>query len=170
MDNLNDFLDLKERWPLVRTLFLPALQARFIDAAETLSAAESCTGGGLAYELTSLHGSSRYFLGSIVAYATSWKEKFLKVPRQILETAGPMSREAVEAMVKELPSTYRLAISGSAGYAGGEVFFAIQKSGEKPLSTSLFIEGDRALIRETAIQVALFALYQKRILQLEPFS
>ncbi len=100
--------------------------------AHTISTAESCTGGRIAGLLTSVPGSSTYFLGSIIAYSNQVKQEFLNVPTDILETYGAVSREVVELMANEtrkrFRTTYSIAISGIAGPTGG--------SEEKPVGTT----------------------------------
>ena len=91
----------------------------------TLSAAESCTGGEIAHLITSVSGSSAYFLGSVTSYAISVKESVLGVPAQIIEKYGVVSSEVVAAMaegVRKLTgSDYSVATTGLAG-PGGDKF------------------------------------------------
>ena len=90
----------------------------------TLSAAESCTGGEIAHMITSVSGSSAYFLGSVTSYAISVKESVLGVPAQIIEKYGVVSSEVVAAMaegVRKLTgSDYSVATTGLAGPGGDE--------------------------------------------------
>lgn len=90
----------------------------------TLSAAESCTGGEIAHLITSVSGSSAYFLGSVTSYAISVKESVLGVPAQIIEKYGVVSSEVVAAMaegVRKLTgSDYSVATTGLAGPGGDE--------------------------------------------------
>lgn len=98
---------------------------------QTLSTAESCTGGYIAHLITSVPGSSEYFIGSIVSYANRIKENFLNVSSDILNNHGAVSEPVVLAMaksVKEKFSTdYSIAVSGIAGPSGG--------TAEKPVGT-----------------------------------
>lgn len=91
-------------------------------AGKTLSAAESCTGGEIAHLLTSVPGSSAYFLGSVTSYAISVKEKVLGVPSQTIETYGVVSSEVAAAMaegVRRLTgSDYAVSTTGLAGPSG----------------------------------------------------
>lgn len=93
-------------------------------AGKTLSAAESCTGGEIAHLLTSVAGSSAYFLGSVTSYAVSVKEKVLGVPTPTIETYGVVSSEVAAAMaegVRKLTgSDYAVSTTGLAGPAGDE--------------------------------------------------
>ena len=89
---------------------------------ETVSAAESCTGGEIAHLLTSVSGSSAYFLGSVTSYAVSVKEKVLGVPSVVIERSGVVSSEVAAAMaegVRRLTgSTYSVATTGLADKDG----------------------------------------------------
>src|SRR4051812_16194588 len=69
-------------------------------SAITIATAESCTGGMVAQRITSLSGSSDYFLGGIVSYANSAKEQLLGVPASILENPGAVSEECARAMAE----------------------------------------------------------------------
>ncbi|RNI29676.1 competence/damage-inducible protein A [Rufibacter immobilis] len=97
----------------------------------TISTAESCTGGLVAHKLTSVPGSSAYFMGSVVAYSNGVKQAQLGVSAQTLETHGAVSEETVRAMaqgVRQLLNTdIGIATSGIAGPDGG--------TPEKPVGT-----------------------------------
>lgn len=92
-------------------------------AGKTLSAAESCTGGTISSLITSVSGSSEYYLGSVTSYANSVKTNVLNVPQEIIAEHGAVSRECVAAMaegVRKLTgSDYSVATSGIAGPGGG---------------------------------------------------
>lgn len=98
---------------------------------KTLSTAESCTGGYIAHLLTSVPGSSAYYLGGIIAYANESKMQHLGVSRQDLEEFGAVSKQVVEQMAKGIMkntgSDFAIATSGIAGPDGG--------SPEKPVGT-----------------------------------
>lgn len=91
-------------------------------AGKTLSAAESCTGGEIAHLITSVPGSSAYFLGSVTSYAISVKEAVLGVPPAIIREKGVVSSEVAAAMaegVRRLTgSDYAVSTTGLAGPAG----------------------------------------------------
>ncbi|MBL7964382.1 MAG: competence/damage-inducible protein A [Flavobacteriales bacterium] len=91
--------------------------------AQTLSLAESCTGGFLAHRITSVPGSSAYFIGGVVSYANAVKMAELGIPEDMLELEGAVSRPVVERMatgVREaLRSDWAIATSGVAGPDGG---------------------------------------------------
>ena len=100
-------------------------------AGKTLSAAESCTGGTISSLLTSVSGSSAYYLGSVTSYANEIKMNVLGVPEEIISQHGAVSSECVAAMaegVRRLTgSDYSVATSGIAGPGGG--------SDQKPVGT-----------------------------------
>ncbi len=93
------------------------------ETGKTLSAAESCTGGLISSMLTSVPGSSAYYLGSVTSYANSVKNEVLSVPLDIIEKYGAVSSECVAAMaegVRRLTgSDFSVATSGIAGPGGG---------------------------------------------------
>ncbi len=93
------------------------------ESGKTLSAAESCTGGLISSLLTSVPGSSSYYLGSVISYANSVKTNVLGVPEEIIRKHGAVSSECVAAMaegVRRLTgSDYSVATSGIAGPGGG---------------------------------------------------
>jgi nicotinamide-nucleotide amidase len=90
---------------------------------KTISTAESCTGGLVASMITSVAGSSEYYLGSVVSYANSVKQEVLGVPVEIIQEFGAVSSECVGAMaegVRKLTGTdFSVATSGIAGPGGG---------------------------------------------------
>ncbi|KJS23422.1 MAG: hypothetical protein VR72_00950 [Clostridiaceae bacterium BRH_c20a] len=89
----------------------------------TLGTAESCTGGLIAKRITDISGSSEYFLGSVVAYDNSVKEKVLGVSGDTLLKFGAVSEETALAMAhganKLLRTDFALASTGIAGPGGG---------------------------------------------------
>jgi nicotinamide-nucleotide amidase len=114
---------------------------------KTLATAESCTGGNIAHLITSIAGSSDYFIGSVVSYDNSIKENVLHVPPDTLQSVGAVSEETVIAMVKgalELMQTdYAVATSGIMGPGGG--------SDEKPVGTVWIAVGNKEKIETKKI-------------------
>jgi nicotinamide-nucleotide amidase len=90
---------------------------------ETLSVAESCTGGGLGQRITDISGSSEYFWGGVIAYENQVKLKFLNVDPIILAEQGAVSAVVAEQMAtgirERLGTTWGLGITGIAGPGGG---------------------------------------------------
>ena len=93
-------------------------------SGHTLSVAESCTGGEIAHLITTVPGSSEYFLGSVTSYAPEVKQKVLGVPAGTIEHFGIVSSAVAEAMaegVRKLTgSTYSVATTGWADAYGDE--------------------------------------------------
>jgi competence/damage-inducible protein CinA-like protein len=135
------------------------------ERAWTLAAAESCTGGLVAARLTRIPGSSRSFLGGVVAYSNALKEAELGVPREQLERHGAVSDEVAQAMAagarERLGADVGLAVTGVAGPDGGTAekpvgliyLHAATPEGEKALE--LRLPGDREAIRSRATAAAL---------------
>lgn len=98
---------------------------------ETISCAESCTGGYISHLLTSVAGSSAYFEGSIISYSYDVKEKVLGVKNETLMQVGAVSEECVNEMLSGLlkltGTTYGIAVSGIAGPGGA--------TADKPVGT-----------------------------------
>ncbi len=131
----------------------------------TIAVAESCTGGLLAQRLTSIPGSSTYFLGGAVSYSNQLKTAWVDVPAEIIEAKGAVSAEVARALAEGIRhragSTLGLGVTGIAGPGGG--------SPEKPVGTvhialadekgtnerAVQLPGDRDRIRWQASQVAL---------------
>jgi nicotinamide-nucleotide amidase len=97
----------------------------------SLATAESCTGGHIGHKITSIPGSSAYFIGGFVAYSNAMKVQQLGVQESTLEQYGAVSEQTVVEMVKGtnkiLGSDITVAISGIAGPGGG--------TKEKPVGT-----------------------------------
>jgi len=98
---------------------------------QTLSLAESCTGGYVSHLITSVPGSSAYYIGGVVSYANAVKMEELGIPSDMLELNGAVSQPVVERMAagvrQALRTDWSVAISGVAGPDGGTV--------EKPVGT-----------------------------------
>ena len=103
-----------------------------VEKGLTLAIAESCTGGEISHRITSVSGSSEYFIGGVVSYANGAKQKILGVRNESLQEYGAVSAEVVEEMVagvaELLGSDCAIAVSGIAGPNGG--------SEEKPVGTT----------------------------------
>ena len=90
---------------------------------ETISFAESCTGGRIAAAFTSISGASEVLHGSCVTYSNDIKHLWLGVSKEVLENQGAVSRDCVSQMLdgiqKMAGSDYAIAVSGIAGPTGG---------------------------------------------------
>jgi nicotinamide-nucleotide amidase len=131
----------------------------------TIAAAESCTGGLFAERLTTIAGSSAYFLGGVVCYSNEMKTAWADVSQEMIATKGAVSTEVAIALAegirRRVGSTLGVGITGVAGPGGG--------SEEKPVGTvhialanatgvrerALRLPGDREMVRLQASQAAL---------------
>lgn len=131
----------------------------------TIASAESCTGGLFAERLTTIAGSSAYFLGGVVCYSNEMKTAWADVSPEVIATKGAVSTEVAIALAdgirRRVGSTLGVGITGIAGPGGG--------SEEKPVGTvhialasatgmrdrALRFPGDREMIRMQASQAAL---------------
>ncbi|HZS09272.1 MAG TPA: competence/damage-inducible protein A [Blastocatellia bacterium] len=131
----------------------------------TLATAESCTGGLLAGRITSVPGSSDYFLEGVVSYANEAKVDLLGVPHKLIEEHGAVSAEVAEAMALGIRhrahSTIGVGITGIAGPGGGTeekpvglVFIGIADEVQSS-ARKFLMPGDRHLIRELSVKAAL---------------
>jgi nicotinamide-nucleotide amidase len=139
----------------------------------TLATAESCTGGMVAERITSVPGSSKAFVGSVVAYADEVKARELGVPAEVLERHGAVSAEAAAAMAagvrERLGADVAVSVTGIAGPGGataekpvGLVYLHAEGPGAAR-SVDFVFPGDRASIRRHATVTALHLL--RRLLQ-----
>ena len=137
----------------------------------TVAVAESCTGGLLAERITSISGSSRYFLGGAVVYSNQLKTDFAGVPEDMIHRHGAVSREVAAALAEGIryrcESTLGVGITGVAGPAGGTaekpvglVFHAVASdSGTEVIQRNF--PGDRKRIRRFASTMALDMVRRK---------
>jgi len=137
----------------------------------TLAVAESCTGGLLAERITSIGGSSRYFLGGAVVYSNALKTELAGVPTDMIERHGAVSREVAAALAEGIryrcESTLGVGITGVAGPGGGSpekpvglVFHAVA-SGTGTEVVQRNFPGDRKRIRRFASTMALDMVRKK---------
>jgi nicotinamide-nucleotide amidase len=137
----------------------------------TLAVAESCTGGLLAERITSVSGSSRYFLGGAVVYSNNLKTEFAGVPAEMIERHGAVSREVAAALAEGIryrcESTLGVGITGVAGPNGGTpekpvglVFHAVASDTGTEVIQRNF-PGDRKRIRRFASTMALDMVRKK---------
>jgi nicotinamide-nucleotide amidase len=106
----------------------------------TLAVAESCTGGMIGGRITSVAGSSRYFLGGAIVYSNELKTKFADVPAGVIAKHGAVSSEVAAAMAEGIRektgATLGLSVTGIAGPGGG--------TAEKPVGlVYLAVNGER---------------------------
>ncbi|MFA6149914.1 MAG: CinA family nicotinamide mononucleotide deamidase-related protein [Chitinophagaceae bacterium] len=135
----------------------------------SIGLAESCTGGYIAHKLTQINGSSAFFKGAVVSYATETKINVLGIDENLIKENGVVSEETAMAMAKAACTTLKtdigLGITGifSAGnYEDkslvGTVFIAVAGKG-KQLSRQYRLHYDRIQNKETATQIALYLIW-----------
>ena len=156
------------------TPYLPELEklARLLPArGETLSTAESCTGGLISALITNLPGSSAWFTGGVASYANEVKTELLGVPEEVIAAHGAVSEACALAMAsgatKALHTTHSLAVTGIAGPDGGSpdkpvgtVWLAWSVAGQATAKRCLFT-GERAEIRTQAAAAAISGLLER---------
>ena len=139
----------------------------------TLAAAESCTGGLFSERVTSVAGSSRYFLGGAVVYDNSLKTSFSDVPAALINEHGAVSKEVAVALAngirKRCNATLGVGLTGIAGPGGGTeekpvglVYIALA-DGKKSEVIERKFPGDRDRVRMYASQQALDMVRRKLI-------
>jgi nicotinamide-nucleotide amidase len=137
----------------------------------TLAVAESCTGGMLAARITSISGSSRYFLGGAVVYSNELKTLLAGVPAELIAAHGAVSREVAislaEGIRERTGATFGIGITGIAGPGGGTpekpvglVFVALADEKDAQVVERRF-PGDRERIRMWASFTALDMMRRK---------
>ena len=137
----------------------------------TLAVAESCTGGLLAQRITSVSGSSRYFLGGAIVYSNQLKASLAEVAPELIQKHGAVSREVAAALAEGIRercgSTFGLGVTGVAGPTGGTeekpvglVFHGLATEKGTEVVERKF-PGDRKRIRWFASQQALDMVRRK---------
>jgi len=137
----------------------------------TLALAESCTGGLLGQRITSVSGSSRYFVGGAIVYSNELKTSMAGVPAEMIENYGAVSREVAVALAEGIrtrcAATLGLGVTGVAGPTGGTaekpvglVFHALASDSGTEVIERKF-PGDRKRIRWFASQQALDMVRRK---------
>ena len=137
----------------------------------TVSVAESCTGGMIAEHLTSISGSSRYFLGGAVVYSNEMKTSLADVPAPLIAQHGAVSKQVAAALAEGIRSrthsTLGVSVTGVAGPTGGTeekpvglVFHALADGKETEVVERRFV-GDRERIRRWAMRQALDLVRRK---------
>ena len=143
----------------------------------TVATAESLTGGAIGATITSIPGSSNYYRGGIISYASDLKTELLGVPANLLAEGGAVQSEVALAMAtgvaKSLNAEFGLAVTGVAGpawqdgQAPGTVFVACVQRDEsgtvidsavEELHITPIVEDPRAIrneIREETVAAAL---------------
>ena len=126
--------------------------------------AESCTGGMLASEITSISGASKVFGLGLVTYSNQAKITVLKVNKSIIQKYGAVSPQCCEAMVKNLSKISKaqinVSITGIAGPNGGTkkkpvglVYIGVKKNNKIFITKNLFKEKSRKAIQKSTIRI-----------------
>ena len=138
---------------------------------QTITFAESCTGGRIASAFTAISGASSILGGSCVTYSNEIKSKWLGVSEKILINHGAVSKECVAEMLKGIvkfaDANYAIAVSGIAGPTGGTVekpvgtiYIGILNQTDTIIEKYLF-KGDRDSIQIQATETAIALLKKK---------
>ena len=135
---------------------------------ESLTLAESCTGGGLACAVTEIAGSSAWFEVGYVTYSNAQKTAQLGVPAELFPRVGAVSREVVEAMVggagRRSGARFAVAVSGIAGPDGGSpekpvgTVWLAWADGARCFAERCLFAGDREAVRRQTVERALTGL------------
>jgi len=149
--------------------------SRLRDRNETVSTAESLTGGMISAELTAIPGSSDYFTRGFVTYAYDAKRSALAVPRELLDEHGAVAEAVATRMAQSArdiaDTTWAISVTGIAGPDGGTetkpvglVYIAIAYAGPWGTQTSavtadrFVFDGDRQSVRHQTVYTALESL------------
>lgn len=137
---------------------------------QTVTTAESCTGGGVGHAITQVPGSSTWYEAGFITYSNRIKSQLLGVPDALLKEHGAVSEPVVLAMLEGAlnvaDANYGVAVSGIAGPDGG--------SPTKPVGTVCFawgclnamqattvlLKGDRQAVRDQSVDFALRQVIQ----------
>tara|TARA_B100000029_G_C17572426_1_gene957095 strand:+ start:1630 stop:2103 length:474 start_codon:yes stop_codon:yes gene_type:complete len=136
-----------------------------------LSIAESCTGGMLSSEITSVSGSSKIFKMGIVAYSNLSKIKILRVSRKILAKYGAVSEQVCKAMTKNIfligKTNMSIAVTGIAGPSGGTkekpvglVYIGIKKGNKIIIKKCFFKNKGRTYIQKTTVNKCIKLIFE----------
>ncbi|MEA3383961.1 MAG: CinA family protein [Campylobacterota bacterium] len=133
---------------------------------ETITVAESCTGGLISSMITKISGSSSIFRGSVITYCNDIKEQELNVKKHTMIQYGAVSKQTVkemcEGVLRKFDSSYAIAISGVAGPTGGTidkpvgtvVIGVMSKKGDENIQIYKF-DGNREEVQIQAAKTAL---------------
>lgn len=138
---------------------------KLTEQKQTVSFAESCTGGRIAAAFTAVSGASAILDGSVVSYSNDIKHTWLGVDKEVLENFGAVSSQCVTQMLEGIKNLsgadYTLAVSGIAGPTGGTelkpvgtVYIGLQT----PFSQEVFqcfFHGNREAIQEQSTAFAI---------------
>lgn len=138
-----------------------------------ITTAESCTGGMVASRLVNVSGMSWYFEEGFITYSDKAKNKYLNVPKEILEEYSAVSKQTAEYMAlgaaKVTESDIAVSVTGLAGPGGGTkekpvglVYIGCYYKGDVKVKEFIF-SGDRTSVREQACEEALRLVYERLV-------
>lgn len=122
------------------------LARTLLASKRTISVAESCTGGLISHRLTTIPGSSKYFIGGVVAYSNEVKISLLNVPEKDIKRYGVVSSEVARSMAEGVAKLFgtdiSISVTGIAGPGGG--------SDGKPVGTAYmgFVVGNKTFTKK----------------------
>ena len=139
------------------------LHKKLIKTKNTISIAESCTGGLMSSKLTKLSGSSKYFKMGLITYSNNAKINILNVKKKIIDRYGAVSQECCRSMVENLSklskSKINLSITGVAGPKGGTknkpvglVFIGIKTGNKIFIIKNLFGKKKTSIIQNNTVE------------------
>lgn len=143
------------------------------DRGATVAVAESCTGGMVAERITSVPGSSDYFVGGFLVYSNGVKQNVLGIDPALIERHTAVSEEVARAMAEQARirtgATYAVSTTGEAGPGSatgvppGTVYIGISGPGDENSARKFTFPGDRTRIRMFAAQGALDYLRRRML-------
>jgi len=124
---------------------------------------ESCTGGMLSSEITSVSGASKVFGVGLVTYSNHAKITILKVNKSIIQKYGAVSTQCCQAMVKNLAKISKaqinVSVTGIAGPNGGTkskpvglVYIGVKKNNKLLITKNLFKYKNRKAIQKATVK------------------
>ncbi len=136
-----------------------------------MATAESCTGGLVAGAITAIAGSSDWFERGFVTYSNAAKSEMLGVPAELIDRHGAVSEPVAAAMAAGAAARgaadCALSVTGVAGPGGGTatkpvgmVCFGWITRGGQPRTATVHVPGDRATVRNAAVEAALSGLIE----------
>ncbi|MGC5324022.1 competence/damage-inducible protein A [Brevibacillus sp. SYSU BS000544] len=147
------------------------LISTLLENNQTISCAESCTGGTLSSFLTSVSGSSAVFPGSIINYSNESKHSLVDIPTEILEAEGAVSAATAKLLAenvrRKLGSTHGISVTGVAGPNQSEgkpvglIYIGLASEGKPTEVKELHLAGKRQAIIGRAAKFAMFYMLQR---------
>lgn len=145
----------------MRNYNILCLKKLFLREKITVSVAESCTGGELSSALTSIPGSSGYFVLGLVVYQTEMKEKILGVSHETIESFSVYSPEVAYEMAKNVKeiSNSDIGISTTGEFNGyGYLYYCIYRNDNHYFLKKVKVYGDRITSKFKAVNYILNSL------------